>query len=240
MKRMFLVLPVMALASMLLLVSCSGDEPGGQDYKFVDGSNIYLHFVNANGTNAADYVRLEKEVTDSTVMYIYLPIEEEGSIQIRCTRESDGFQYEFGKRLAPYSRVELTGEAGWVNFSTPGCYEEFVEAGTLLWIKWADFLVSEPDDPDWPRQENYDDVYTFSIKSLKIFGNDEEHTIKWFAHIKRNRFDAYRCKVDGEDFDFKSDRLYREYYNDDYKYAPIGPVIIPIKVKSTQRQERCV
>lgn len=231
MKRMFLVLPVMALASMLLLVSCSGDEPGGQDYKFVDGSNIYLHFVNANGTNAANYVRLEKEVTDSTVMYIYLPIEEEGSIQIRCTRESDGFQYEFGKRLAPYSRVELTGEAGWVNFSTPGCYEEFVEAGTLLWIKWADFLVSEPDDPDWPRQENYDDVYTFSIRGKKIFGNDEEHTIKWFAHIKRNRFDAYRCEVDGEDFDFKSDRLYREYYNDDYKYAPIGPVIIPIKVR---------
>ena len=228
---MFLVLPVMALASMLLLVSCSGDEPGGQDYKFVDGSNIYLHFVNANGTNAANYVRLEKEVTDSTVMYIYLPIEEEGSIQIRCTRESDGFQYEFGKRLAPYSRVELTGEAGWVNFSTPGCYEEFVEAGTLLWIKWADFLVSEPDDPDWPRQENYDDVYTFSIRGKKIFGNDEEHTIKWFAHIKRNRFDAYRCEVDGEDFDFKSDRLYREYYNNDYKYAPIGPVIIPIKVR---------
>lgn len=231
MKRMFLVLPVMALASMLLLVSCSGDEPGGQDYKFVDGSDIYLHFVKANGANAADYVKLEKEVTDSTVSYIYLPIEEEGSVQIRCTRESDGLQYEFARRLAPQTRIELTGEAGWVNFSTPGCYEEFVEAGTLLWIKWADFLVSEPDDPDWPRQENYDDVYTFSIKSQKIFGNDEEHTIKWYAHIKRNRFDAYRCEVDGEEFDFKSDRLYREYYNDDYKYAPIGPVIIPIKVR---------
>ena len=231
MKRMFLVLPVMALASMLLLVSCSGDEPGGQDYKFVDGSDIYLHFVKANGANAADYVKLEKEVTDSTVSYIYLPIEEEGSVQIRCTRESDGLQYEFARRLAPQTRIELTGEAGWVNYSTPDCYEVFVEAGTLLWIQWADFLVAEPDDPDWPRQENYDDVYTFSIKSQKIFGNDEEHTIKWFVHIKGNRFDAYRCEVDGEEFDFKSDRLYREYYNDDYKYAPIGPVIIPIKVR---------
>lgn len=231
MKRMFLVLPVMTFVSVLLLASCSGDEPGGQDAKFLDDCQIFVHFVNEDGTNAADYIKLEKEVTDSTESYIYLPIEEEGSIQIRCTRESDGLQYDFAKRLAPQTRIELTGEAGWVNNSTPGCYEEFVEAGTLLWIQWADFLVAEPDDPDWPRQENYDDVYTFSIKSQKIFGNDEEHTIKWYAHIKRNRFDAYRCKVDGEGFDFKSDRLYREYYNDDYKYAPIGPVIIPIKVK---------
>ena len=231
MKRMFLVLPVMTFVSVLLLASCSGDEPGGQDAKFLDDCQIFVHFVNEDGTNAADYIKLEKEVTDSTESYIYLPIEKEGSIQIRCTRESDGLQYDFAKRLAPQTRIELTGEAGWVNNSTPGCYEEFVEAGTLLWIKWADFLVSEPDDPDWPRQENYDDVYTFSIRGKKIFGNDEEHTIKWFAHIKRNRFDAYRCEVDGEDFDFKSDRLYREYYNDDYKYAPIGPVIIPIKVK---------
>ena len=227
---MFLVLPFMALISMLF-ASCSDDEPGRQDAKFLDDCQIFVHFVKEDGTNAADYVKLEKELIDSTMYSVYLPIEDEGSVLVTFTRESDGFKYEVGKRMVSGPRIELSGSAGWNNYSTPNCYEAFGDVGTLLWIQWADFLVAEPDDPDWHRPEYYDDVYTIGIRCEKIFGKDEEHTIKWFVHINRNRLDAYRCEVDGEDFDFKSDLLYKEYYHDDYKYAPIGPVIIPIKVK---------
>ena len=229
MNKNCIMLPVMAFAAILSLVSCSdsNDEPGGGDGLALAEFNIFVHFLKEDGTNAADYVKLEKVVTDSTENYIYLPIEEEGSVQALCTRESDGLQCELSKDAGQIS----SGHAGWVNYSTLDWHEELVNAGTLLWLGWVDFLTAFPDDPDYNRPDNYDEAYTIVIRSQKLFGNDEEHTIKWFVHVKWNIVDAYRCEVDGDEFDFMNEPYYKKYFHEEWNYAPIGPVVIPVKVK---------
>ena len=210
MKRMFLVLPVMALASMLLFVSCSDDkeEPTGDAINF-NSYQVLIRFESESGSNLVDFLNL----TNHEESFQTIASDDNDLVQVSCVRQTDGKQME----LFRY---------GWFHPLDTGLEKEYLEAGTVLDIAWGEFY-----DDDLGKRPDYDEVYTVSVSSPKIFGSDEVHTIKWYSHI-----DCYKCEVDGEDYAFTETRLYQSnyhpiktpgYYTNDWK--SVNDVIISIR-----------
>lgn len=80
----------------------------------------------------------------------------------------------------------------------------------MLYLSWNDYKIT----CTYHREESYDEAYRVDIRSPKIFGNEDEHTIKWYVKVNGGTYDAYRCEVDGKDVDLSQDILYnRRIYN---------------------------
>ena len=215
MKKLFLVLPIMALASMLLFVSCSDDkeEPTGDTINF-NSYQVLIRFESESGSNLVDFLNL----TNHEESFQTIASDDNDLVQVSCVRQTDGKQME----LFRY---------GWFHPLDTGLEKEYLEAGTVLDIAWGEFY-----DDDLGKRPDYDEVYTVSVSSPKIFGSDEVHTIKWYSHIIGRRYDCYKCEVDGEDYAFTETRLYQSnyhpiktpgYYTNDWK--SVNDVIISIR-----------
>ena len=231
---MFLVLPFMALISVLLLVSCS-DNSDETYNKFPEQMHMVVRFETGSGANAVDSMKLVKfdghgfkNVNSDTM-------------QITCTRGSDG---AVTSSIGEIDNSNMGfAYAGWVDCSYPDEADD--TTGTALHLRLQDFDVTAKYDHE-PRY--YDDVYTIRFKSPMIFGNAEEHYISWYVHLIGYRFSVYRCVVDGNDFDFMNEyHLLKEhgfkYHFDEeknmyewYDYAgnpsicSIYNVLIPIRL----------
>lgn len=91
MKRMFLVLPVMALASMLLFVSCSDDkeEPTGDAINF-NSYQVLIRFESESGSNLVDFLNL----TNHEESFQTIASDDNDLVQVSCVRQTDGKQME--------------------------------------------------------------------------------------------------------------------------------------------------
>lgn len=82
--------------------------------------------------------------------------------------------------------------------------EEFKNKGTLLVIRWADWFFTG---------KNYNNSYEISLRSPKIFGDDDIHILKWYVKVKGPDYDAYKCEFDGKEVDsFKDLNLKKNNY----------------------------
>lgn len=218
MKRMSVA--IYWISSLLLLFVFGGCE--GNSY-IEDSSyayfNMYVRFESPAGSNIADDLKL----IDSVLVWPKGAREDGAGIidTLLVMREGDG-------ALADENPSNGLGVASclWINFNSPLSYRyldtdknrKSIEAGTVLDISWVDLK---------PQKEN--DVYTVSIKSPLLFGDDEPHTIRWFVNIVGGySCYAYRCEVDGKEFDFMDDS--HRLYNLPHDKRQIGGIVVPMTI----------
>ena len=216
MKKNFFFASFMAFATTLFLAGCSGeDEPNPSPVPW--HFSMFVKFESPIGTNAVDslnFVKLGNTLEDCRMLY---DVKNGDIVKARCIRESDGTEIDF-------SELEDSYNSCWVNllpFGTPeeGRYDA-TKDGTLLFLRWAEFLrkISE---------EESDQAYTIYLKSPKIFGDDEERTIKWYVKVHGNLYNTYRCEVNGVDLEFKG-RCYDGFNNGEW--LQVSEFVIPMPV----------
>ena len=208
---------VSLLAFPSMFISCD-DEKNSSDYVNINSFKFYLKFESAIGTNLVDSVKFKE--LDYTKSYEPLDSLKDGLVEVSIFRSSDGTEFDSSVRRIAWFRPLASSV-----ISSSDINQELASAGTLLEIGWADFLSS---NIDWNRPENYDETYIIKVKSPKIFGNDKEHTIKWFVHIKKSTYDAFKCEIDGIEFAFMETNMYKEQYNNFGRHE-IAEVILPMR-----------
>ena len=190
MKKNLFFASFMAFAATLFLVGCNNDEEDKDSYVFHQ-FDMYVKFESPVGTNGVDSLNLIALKKDSIFSAKPYNSREDDVVLTRCVRESDGFTIDIDRY-----------NSHWLWFSAnKNLYPALSGQGTLLQLRWIDpniFIFEKA-----PAEE-YDEAYTVYLKAPKIFGDDKERTIKWYVHVRRNIYNAYKCEVNGVEYNFTS------------------------------------
>ncbi|MBQ4483518.1 MAG: hypothetical protein II934_00735 [Prevotella sp.] len=212
MKRFYLSIFV-ALAFSFFLSSCNDVED--KDEAFFYHFDTFVKFESPVGTNAVDSLSLVKLEEHEILSYKPYDSQNDEVVLARCVRESDGFVIEIDKYNSYWWWFAENKE---LPIAVSG-------QGTFLSLRWLDPNIFVPENA--PKEE-YDEAYTVYLKSPKIFGDDEERTIKWYVHVRRNKYNTYKCEVNGEEYNFTS-----RYFGDKVPqttWLEASGFIIPIPV----------
>ena len=169
----------------ILFTGCK-DDNGQEDYAYFDQFMVYVKFVSPTDTNVVDSLAFLK----NTEYQEPFDPETDGVIKVSCVRDSDGKKLQFWE---PY----------WTHFfliERDLGHDNDLKDGTLMRLFWSDNWISSPENAP---SETYDQSYTISFRSKEIFGEEEPHTIKWYVHVNKNRFNTYKIEIDGEDYPYK-------------------------------------
>ena len=174
MKKKIFFASFMAFAATLFLVGCSNDEEVKDSYVFHQ-FDMYVKFESPDGTNGVDSLNLIALKKDSIFSAKPYNSREDDVVLTRCVRESDGFTIDIDR----YNSHWL-----WFSANNNLC-PALSGQGTLLQHRWIE-------------------AYTVYLKAPKIFGDAKERTVKWYVHVRRNIYNAYKCEVNGVEYDFTS------------------------------------
>ena len=174
----------------VLLLGCSKDDDGDVilNRTYWPSSEMYVRFVFTDGTNVLDAIGVEPQIFTSS--YYNYPTDDPAELKIEIMNVRSG--------------IRTTPNYKYVRSEPGNIYWELAHSETeemLLFINWGN-----PDGNKKPV-ESYDDATIIKLKSKKIFGNNEEHIIKWYFHIYEGKryFGVYKCDVDGENHPLDED-----------------------------------
>jgi hypothetical protein len=189
------------MLTMLSLIACSSSEDGvGVTPSFHE---TYLRFVSPSGTNVLDSLHVMGE-NDKIV--------EIGSDLIAVS----------GRRASDGEALEMTTE---LYYGSKQAADEFEKDEALVRVWWADFNTWNIED----RPNKYNEIYTVTMTSPKLFGNNESHTLAWYVKVVGRTHDAYKCEVDGQEVSLDNDPFYNKYtYEGRHKVNAI--ITIPCNV----------
>ncbi|MBR5728876.1 MAG: hypothetical protein IKX61_01525 [Prevotella sp.] len=169
-----------------ILWACSSEEVGGDNATPAIGTS-YVRFVSSAGTNMLDSLKVIDPEVRLTANF------ESDLLDVTVIRKSDDEILWLRKNLL-YA-CEQTG----LDFK---CNE------TIIYLYWTDFMVWDIEKRPW----YYKDVYEVQMKSPKIFGNNDVHTIRWYITVTGRVHDAYKCEVDGEEISLEDDPFYKQQF----------------------------
>lgn len=171
------------LAIMLLptIAACDKDN-NGSDAMHVDVFDVLVRFESPIGTNILDSLgvqHMKDRISDYKL----------DDLTINWKNKENNLNQHWSKPRLAWLKTEDWFGSNNPNFSFKGI-------GTVLDMGLTDINIS---DSDYPKA---DEVYTITLKSKKIFGNDTPHTIKYYVHINGGGcgYDAKKCEVDGKDY----------------------------------------
>lgn len=181
MKVNIIIRLLLAIILLPTIAACDKDN-NGSDAMHVDGFDILVRFESPIGTNILDSLNVQptKEVTYNKLDDLY----------VNWKNKNDNFSSSSWYEPRLYWRhFPDSAYSHNPNFSYKGM-------GTILEMRLIDRNVS---DSDYPKA---DEVYSITLKSKKIFGNDSPHTIKYYVHINGGGcgYVAKKCEVDGKDY----------------------------------------
>ena len=168
------------------LISCSSEEVGEDNASPAIGTS-YVRFVSPTGKNILDSLKVLNPYERKTAEF------DSDLMDITVIRKSDNEPLWLRKNL--FYACEQTGT-------------EFDQDETVIELYWTDFMVMNIEK----RPLNYNDVYEVQMKSPKIFGNNNFHTIKWYISVTGRAHDAYKCEVDGQEVPLADDPFYKQQF----------------------------
>lgn len=194
--KLFRLLPLLAV---LILTGCSKDE-GEEDQISIPTYDFYIRFLSPSGTNILDSLDVCAGQEVSVVT-------NDEDIILTCISSWKG------------QPVNKLGQYWW---KIPENYqlkfqEGFLPAGTVLHFGWGDNLYHTRYRPNYLEVE-----YLITLISPRIFKDNEGHTIKWFVKILGNRYDAYKCEVEGKEYSLADDPIYN-YWSPFWKPELFAP-----------------
>jgi hypothetical protein len=144
--------------------------------------NFFVRFVSPSGTNVLDSLN----VLEGSDM---VKIKDSLIIDASAYRASNGKDYDC------FTNMFIRDNNDYFNYGTDETffYESFTEftRPKIDWSGAADYCVLQ-------------------MKSNKLFGNDNVHTIKlYYTMLVDSVFTAYKCEVDGEVYPMWDDPLYQ-------------------------------
>ena len=169
---------------MPLLLSCSNEN---EEEMAVPSCHTFVRFVSSSGTNVLDSLNVlsknEGILLDSATTRL---------MTINVNRLSDN------------RSLTLIGKH-WL-FTSKKSDVNLPKDETILELVWNDFKATDTDN----RAKRYDEVYEAKMKGPELFGDDQTHTLRWYAHISGKTFDAYKCEVDGKEVELANDPYYKQ------------------------------
>ena len=169
-----------------ILWACSSEEVG-EDNASPAICTSYVRFVSPTGKNILDSLKVLNPNERKTADF------DSNLMEITVIRKSDNEPLWLRKNL--FYACEQTGT-------------EFEQDETVVGLYWTDFMVMNIEK----RPLNYNDVYEVQMKSPKIFGNNDVHTIRWYIAVTGRAHDAYKCEVDGQEVPLTDDPFYKQQY----------------------------
>lgn len=163
------------------IAACDKDN-NGSDAMHVDVFDVLVRFESPIGTNILDSLgvqHMKDRISDYKL----------DDLTINWKNKENNLNQHWSKPRLAWLKTEDWFGSNNPNFSFKGI-------GTVLDMGLTDINIS---DSDYPKA---DEVYTITLKSKKIFGNDTPHTIKYYVHINGGGcgYDAKKCEVDGKDY----------------------------------------
>ncbi len=192
---------LLLLLAALIMTGCSKDDDNDVilNRTYWPSSEMYVRFVYTDGTNVLDAIGITPQ--NFSESYYNYPSNDLGELSIEIRNERSG------KKAKPsqISKSYVCSKRGFTCWDIAQSETEEM----LLHIAWGN------PDGDMKPAESYDDATIIKLKSKKVFGNDEEHVVKWFFHIYKGKkyYGVYKCEVDGEPHPLEED-LYMRYQKD--------------------------
>lgn len=176
---------LLLLLAVAIMTGCSKDE-GEDDQVYIPTYGFYIRFLSPSGTNILDSL-------DVCAGSKYEVVTSDEDIVLTCISSWKG------------QPVNKLGQTWW---KIPENYNWKVDggvlpAGTVLHFGWGDNFYHTHYRPDYIEME-----YLITLISPKIFKDNEGHTIKWFVKVLGNRYDAYKCEVEGKEYSLADDPIY--------------------------------
>ena len=168
------------------LISCSSEEVG-EDNASPAICTSYVRFVSPTGKNILDSLKVLNPYERKTADF------DSDLMDITVIRKSDNESLWLRKNL--FYACEQTGT-------------EYEQEETVVELYWTDFMVMNIEK----RPLNYNDVYEVQMKSPKIFGNNNVHTMRWYIAVTGRAHDAYKCEVDGQEVPLTDDPFYKQQF----------------------------
>ena len=161
----------------------------------------YIRFVSSAGTNVLDSLN----IIERSVETPFAPIDTT-LISINMIRESDN--QIFSGTIFGSSSLQQR-----FCYANPQLDTLFQNKETLVFLEWNDFKPHTFEK----RPKEYNEVYRFQLYGPKIFGDDETHTLKWYADISGGIYDVYKCELDGREVLLDNDPFFnrKRYLTDD-------------------------
>ena len=184
------------------LTGCSDDGGETGDQIAIPTYDFYIRFLSPSGTNILDSLNV---CGDAVVRQF-----SDDELELRCV--SSWKNRPVRKLYQSWWRIP-EGEAD-RPFGDP------LPQGTVAVFEWGDQLYFDADRP-----ERLDVEYLITLRSRMIFGDDAQHTIKWYAKVLRNIYDAYKCEVDGEPYSLADDPVYN-YWSPFWKTELAHPTLV--------------
>lgn len=182
MKRVNIIIRLLLAIILLPTIAACDKDNNGSDAMHVDVFDVLVRFESPIGTNILDSLNVQP-----TEVATYNKLDD---LYVNWKNKNDNFSSSSWYEPRLYWRhFPDSAYSHNPNFSYKGM-------GTILEMGLIDRNVS---DSDYPKA---DEVYSITLKSKKIFGNDSPHTIKYYVHINGGGcgYDAKKCEVDGKDY----------------------------------------
>ena len=155
-------------------------ENGVEEQSCFPTCEMYVRFILPDGTNVLELTGNSGQVfVEDYYNYSNYYI---GNLNVEIYNERSGKKLtssDIGKRFVKWKDIGDTGSLL--------CQE------MMLRLSWGN-----PDGNDVPH-ESYDDATIIKMNSANIFGDEEDHFVKWYFHIHKGKayYDVYKCEVDG-------------------------------------------
>ncbi len=191
----------LGLLAIICFASCSKEE--SSEYLAAPEHELFIRFVSPTGTNILDSLGIGGE------LYSQADLKD---IQVKCITTWNDAEMN----ILHFAWRTIPKDYHWKGYG----YDDgkaglgILTEGTALYISWGDLRLITDDS----RPKNYETSYVITLKSLKVFGSDETHTIKWDVRVTGKSWDAYRCEVDGKEYSVVGDAVYdfwSLYYGDE-------------------------
>ena len=153
---------------------------------------MYVRFILPDGTNVLELTgNSSQSIVEDYYNFSNYYI---GSLNVEIYNERSGKKLtssDIGKRFVQWKDDGDTGSL----------HQEM-----MLRLSW-----DNPDGNDVPH-ESYDEATIIKMNSANIFGDEENHFVKWYFHIHEGKayYDVYKCEVDGVEVPITDDLLVDE------------------------------
>ena len=172
-----------------LFLACSNDNE--TDSVTPAFHQTYLRFVSPSGTNVLDSLHLlENGLTMKEI--------DDDLFSVSINRNSDSQSVD-NREMRKY-----------LFWASPQTDTNFKKEETLVQLDWCDFNIWDMEK----HPQNYHEIYKIIMRSPKIFGNKELHSINWYVNVSGRAYDAYKCELDGQEISLENDPFYNSQVYD--------------------------